>query len=173
MERYTRRDNVIISTLRESCYTEAGSSMITNDVQPTESSIVAEKTVFKLFNDTMSLDIDASDIAIAHRLKKGKRDVTHPIIVRLSNKRVRDKILHAKKSLRVVEGQTRIYISKHLTQCASALLFEARKYVRGHTKYKKITFAWTMNGRVYCKVKMEDPMGIMLKSYGDVLCLSQ
>ena len=44
----------------------------------------------------MGLDIDASDIAIAHRLKKGKRDVTRPIIVRLSNKRVRDKIFMLK-----------------------------------------------------------------------------
>ena len=167
LERYSRRDNLIISGLPEGSYAEAGTSSIgsPDDESPVESSTATEKTVLRLLKNTMGLDISAGDITIAHRLKKGKRDSTRPIIVRLLNKRIRDSILRAKKSLRSLGGSNgNIYISEHLTQSASALLFEARKAIRD----KKIASAWSMNGHIFIKHKHDDEKGIMIKSTGDL-----
>lgn len=165
LERYSRRDNLIISGLPEGSYAEAGTSSTATSTSnhPTESSTTTERVVHKFLTDTMGLDVQPGDITIAHRLKKGKSDNTRPIIVRLVNKRVRDSILRAKKSLRNTPNSN-IFISEHLTQAASKLLFEARRLVRG----KKIASAWTQNGRVFFKYKLEDVVGIMAKSVDDL-----
>ena len=101
MERYSRRDNLIISGLPEGSYAEAATNANDDTPEPnTESSLATEKSVLKLFRETMGLQLTADDITVAHRLKKGKKDTHRPIIVRLVNKRTRDTILKAKKSLR-------------------------------------------------------------------------
>ena len=101
LERYTRRDNLIISGLPEGSYAESATRATNTSTTepPAESSAATEKTVLKFFTETMGLALVPSDIVVAHRLKKGKKDPTRPIIVRLVNKRVRDNILRAKKSL--------------------------------------------------------------------------
>lgn len=166
IERYTRRDNIIISGLPEGSYSEAGSQAAgsSTDDQPIESSAITEKTVLKLFNESMGLNLTATDIAIAHRLKKSSREQFRPIIVRLANKRIRDAILRAKKSLRNDTHNQNIYISEHITQAASKLLFEARQLV----KSKRIASAWTMNGRVLIKIKVTDTKGVLIKTSDDL-----
>ena len=164
LERYTRRDNLIISGLPEGSYLEASSNAANSSNDIPESSQSTEKTVLKLFTESMGLNLTPSDITIAHRLKKGGKDIHRPIIVRLVNKRVRDCILRAKKTLRNSDGFTSVFISEHLTQSASSLLFDARRLVC----QKKIASAWTMNGRVFYKVKLEDKLGIMIKSVNDL-----
>ena len=111
------------------------------------------RTVLKFFRDRLKLDMNACDIMIAHRLRKGAKETHRPVIVRLANKTIRDNILRSKKILSETRtSDERIFVSEHLTRSASNLFFEARKCVRD----KKLASAWTMNGKVYCKTNPDD-----------------
>jgi hypothetical protein len=89
--------------------------------------------------------VEKLDISTAHRLKAGPKDKTRPIIVRFSNRDVRNKVYSAKKLLK---GSTSgVFISEHLTKPDSELFFEARKLLRE----KKIFAAWIQNGLVHVR----------------------
>ena len=97
--------------------------------------------------------MNACDIMIAHRLRKSSKETHRPIIVRLANKTIRHNILRSKKILRETRtNDERVFISEHLIRSASNLFFEARKPVRDN----KLASAWTMNGKVHCKINADD-----------------
>ena len=144
LENYSRASNLIIRGLPESSYAERASGSA--DALSSESHTSVEHSIIKLCTDTLHVNVRASDIAIAHRLKAGARDTCRPVIVRFVNRRVRDEVFRSKKSLK--DSSTRgIYISEHLTKKASNIFFEARKLV----KEKKLSSAWTFHGVVNVK----------------------
>ena len=120
-----------------------------------ESYASVEASVLKLCNETLSVPVDPREISVAHRLKAGKNDKYRPVIVRFTNRRVRDEVLRAKKKLIVPRNNMttdsaraeKVFISEHLTRNVSILFFEARKLV----KEKKIASAWTHKGLVNIK----------------------
>ena len=99
----------------------------------------------------MGVKLESRDIAVTHRLRKGKTDTHRPIIVRFTSRKARDDVLRAKKRLFAFcadrSSADRIYISEHLTTGVAKLYFEARRLV----KEKKLFSTWTRNGLVNCK----------------------
>ena len=132
----------------EATFAEAGTRTAdvgTQDPIPNGSSQSVEHSVITLCRDKLGIDVLPSDISSAHRIRKGEKDTTRPIIVRFVRTQLRDEIMRAKKKLK--SSGSRIYLSDHLTYSASKLFFEARKLVRE----KKLESTWTMNGQVLFK----------------------
>ena len=103
-----------------------------------------ESTVINFCRDALNVTLAPQDISVAHRLRAGPKDNVRPIIVRFTNRRKKDEIYRAKKSLK---HHANIFISEQLTKSASSLFFEARKLLRG----KMINSTWTQNGQVFVK----------------------
>src|ERR1043165_4653793 len=115
MEAYSRADSLIIKGLPEQSYAEsatASSSSLSDapnnvSVSPT-SYLAVESTIISFCKETLKVDVSASDISIAHRLRAGPHDKVRPIIVRFGNRRKKKKVYRAKKNLK----NQPIYISE-------------------------------------------------------------
>jgi len=149
LEAYQRSDNVVIRGLSESTYAELGSPSTGSDlsgVSHNETSVAVEETFLRFCKERLHIDLKSGDISTAHRLPKGSKDKVRPLVVRFTNRRSRDMVLRAKKTLRAEPGD-RIFMSEQLTKAASNIFFEACKLVRE----RKLHAAWTINGRVHVK----------------------
>jgi len=105
--------------------------------------------VLHLCNDSLGIKVEAADISITHRLPKGKFDQVRPVIVRFTNRRVRDQAYVARKELRQGTHQPHaIYINEHLTKINEQLFSACRKL----WKEKKIAGTWTWHGITYAKM---------------------
>jgi len=97
-----------------------------------------------------------------HRMRAGPKDKCRPVIVRFTNRRVRNMVYAARKELKDLSD--RVYISEHLTKAASDLFFDARRMVRE----KKIFAAWTQNGLVHiCFTSDQAARAIVVKCKAD------
>lgn len=92
--------------------------------------------------ETHNIDIQPSDIDIAHRLGKPKMAVTRSVIVKFTNSKARQRVLSARKRLGSV------YVNEDLTRFRQSLHYEARQLVRA----KKIVRTWIAGGKVFCNV---------------------
>ena len=148
---YSRADNLIIKGLPERSYAERASDGPSNAdkaaVPSANSSLAVETTVLEFCREALKLNINQYDISIAHRLKASANDKCRPIIVRFTNRRARESVLRAKKSLKTANLPNPVYITEQLTKAADSLYFEARKRLRE----KKLSAAWTFNGQVFVK----------------------
>jgi hypothetical protein len=149
-ERYSRRDNIIITGLPEDSFAERATRPASGNLAaPSESHASVESTVLEFIQSTLGVDIAARDIAIAHRLRAGKNDQTRPIIVRFNNFRSRNLVIGARKKLKDdSHTKGKVFISEHLTKLAAELFFDARRMVRE----KKVFGAWTHNGEIFVKI---------------------
>ena len=168
IERYSRRDNIIISGLPENSYAEiaSASALDGQSLAPVQGQASVEATVLQFFRDELNLDVSPRDIDVAHRIKSRRNDTCRPIIVRFSNYRIRNAVMVAKKGLRINPNtKDKIYLSEHLTANAQDLFHEARKWV----KERKAYGAWTRNGEVYVKYD-NDPAtkGELIKRKSDL-----
>ena len=147
LERYTRSDNLIIRGLPENSAAEIASAApsLNDGATLRESYASVEKSVIAFCKDSLKIDVSPSDISTAHRIKGGTKDTTRPVIVRFTNRKVRNLVYGSKKLLKGATSQ--VYISEHLTKTDSDLFFEARRLLRE----KKIFAAWTMNGLVHVR----------------------
>ena len=158
-EIYSRAHNIIIRGLPEggrsyaSVLREGQSSAdapAEDDVGGRDESLEAQ--VLDLCCSTLGVKVESRDIAVTHRLRRGKADAHRPVIVRFTSRRVRDEVLRAKKKLfNFCSGKApaeRLYVSEHLTAGVAKLFFEARKL----QKDKKIHSVWTRNGLVQFKL---------------------
>jgi hypothetical protein len=148
---YSRADNLIFKGLPEKSYAERASGSLGNAVDlaapSTTSSLAVETTVIEFCREALKLDITKQDISIAHRLKASANYKCRPIIVRFANRRARESVLRAKKSLKTANLESPVYITEQLTKAADSLYFEARKRLQE----KKLSAAWTFNGQVFVK----------------------
>ena len=147
LERYSRSDNLIIRGLPETTAAEVASAApsLHDGATLRESHASVEKSVIALCKDTLKIDVLPSDISTAHRIKAGAKDSVRPVIVRFTNRKVRNLVFGAKKLLK--GASSRIYISEHLTKVDTDLFFEERRLLREG----KIFGAWTMNGVVHVR----------------------
>lgn len=152
LEAYSRADNILVYGITES-YAEASShnsgpaasQLSVESLTQMENSTQSELVFLQFCQSKLNVDIHAQDISICHRLKKSHGSHQgRPLIVRFTNQKARSRILSAKKQLK----GSNIYINEHLTKQASSLYAEARTKV----KTKKISNAWTRNGRIHIKL---------------------
>ena len=148
LEAYSRGDNLIIRGLFEQSAAERATSSPSRQDRTVlnEGHRSVEEAVLKLCNESLGVKLTRGDISTAHRLKAGPKDKYRPVIVRFTNRRVRNMIYASKKELKNLTTE-RVYISEHLTKGAADLFFEARKQVREKT----IFAAWTQNGFVHVR----------------------
>jgi predicted RNase H-like nuclease (RuvC/YqgF family) len=100
LEQYGRRDNLIITGLPSS-YAEVSNTPATLDTNRSTYESYGETVhkVVNFLNDEMKIDIDESDISMAHRLP-GTSSFAKPILVRFISRRARDAVYNARISLR-------------------------------------------------------------------------
>ena len=161
--RYQRQDDLIIIGLKEGSYAHRASGAQDAQVDTLQdqshssltvsaanvSSAATEETVLKFCREKLNIDIRSSDISIAHRLRQPRSSRSSsdplPLIVKLNNKKIRQQILSARKSLKSTAPG--VYINEHLTFQDSAISKKARELM----KAKRVSRTWTYNGWVMVK----------------------
>jgi len=146
LESYSRCDNLIIRGLAEQSAAEGatGATSLDDRASVQYSHISVESTVIAFCKDALNVYVLLADISIAHRLKADKKDANRPVIVRFTNRRVRNLVYNSKKQLKTYTVG-RVFISEHLTKMSSDLFYNARQLLRD----KKIFGTRTQNGQVY------------------------
>ena len=146
LEAYNRRENLIICGLPVINAAEAATAG--GDASGTvEHAAVTEQAVLALCQQQLQVNISASDISVAHRLKKtGSAPGPAPVIVRFTNRKARDAVYAARFALK--HHSRSVFINEDLTSHRAHLFAEARKLVTT----KKIASAWTSNGDVFIKL---------------------
>ena len=148
LESYSKCDNLIIRGLPETTFSERASGFLlaaSTILQPLESHCLVESAVITFCHDALNVTVSSRDISTAHRIKGGDKDKPRPVIVRFTNRRVRDETYSSKTKLK--DLPIRYYISEHLSRSASEPFFEARKMLRE----KKLVSTWTQNGQVHVR----------------------
>ena len=186
LELYGRSHDLVIPRVPESpSYADAVASATDggSGINLPESQDVVVGQLLDLFNSRLGVSVTATDIAVAHRLRKGKADAFRRIIVQFNARKVRDNVLRAKKKLFVARvggsGSTSgasntaggpgsvstggIFISEHLTRAASLLFFEARRLV----KDRKLASAWTYKGLVNFKLSLTQERPFIAREMAD------
>jgi len=155
LDAYSRSDNIIVYGIKEA-YAEvsapaSSSASNANSHQQQmvgETSATSEAAFIQFCNEQLHVSVHPNDISVVHRLpKSNKWNGPRPMIIRFSNKKARMRVMAAKKSLRQNQACRNVYINEHLTKSASQLFEKARGLVRD----KKVSGAWTWNGRVFLK----------------------
>lgn len=151
LERYQRQDNLIIYGIKERSYAERSSAMQsqsdTQDLPVAENSQATEETIIKFCRDKLQVTVAPNDISVAHRLARPSgstvnKDLPLPIIVKFTNRKVRQRILAVRKSLKT--SAPGVFINENLTTFDA----EIHKKARVLAKAKKISKTWTHNGLV-------------------------
>lgn len=150
LDSYSRADNLIVRGLpeRSSAERATGGLVMDSSITNADTHQSVENTFISFCSEKLNITVNSSDISVAHRLKPSSNDSVRPLIVRFTNRRVRNLVFMAKKKLKDTQRDgNRVFISEHLTKNASELFFQARKMVRE----KRIHSAWTQNCKVYVK----------------------
>jgi len=147
LEQYNRHDNLIITGLPLSSYAEATSTGSASSSTPRETSQATEAAVIDLCATHLHVDIQPSDISVAHRLKKptGPNPGPPAVIVRFTSRKARERVYVARRNLK--DCPTKIYINEDLTKPTAELFRHARQLI----KQKAIHSAWTAGGIVYIR----------------------
>jgi hypothetical protein len=156
LESYNRRDNLILAGVPLVSYAEAATATTTE-----ESSAETEQAVISVLNKLdLPEPVTLSSISTAHRLRKSPTDPGPPrIIVRFTNRRIRNAVYAARKQLapprqrsetnntNTKSSANAIYINEDLTSRAADLFKKARKLVKDH----KLFGTWTAGGVVHVR----------------------
>ena len=161
LEAYSKGENLIIHGLEVTSYSEAVGGAASKSSSrpgtpssspapgngPVESHRGTEDAVIALANNILNVPLTRDDVSVAHRLPKRPSDTRpSPIIVRFTNRRARNAVFHARKTLR--SKNLMIFVNEHLIKARATLLSEARKLVRE----KKLEGAWTNNGVIFIRL---------------------
>ena len=150
LDAYSRSDNLIIRGLPENSVAEiasASGSSTSDAVRTSDTHQCVQSTVISFCREALGVTVTPNDISIAHRLKAGAKDTVRPVLIRFTNRQVRNTILQSKKKLRSCSSYRNTFISEHLTKATSDLYFEARKMLRE----KHLHATCTANGQVMVK----------------------
>lgn len=160
LENQIKLDNLVISGLPIVNYAEAATAA--NDVH--ESNTATEEAVLKLANNVLNVPLQSSDISVAHRLGRGKRDSSNTapprVIVRFTNRKARNMIYAARRNLQKYTQATghSVYVNEDLTSLTADLF----RRVREKVKLKVFHSCWTSGGAVFVK-KSPDRSSVPLK----------
>jgi len=106
LETYSRCDNLIIRGLPERSAAEraTGATTLDDGASLLDGQVSVESTVIDFCKDALGVVVSRGDISIAHRLKAGDGDIARPVIVRFTNRRVRNLVYNSKKLLKDHSG---------------------------------------------------------------------
>lgn len=126
-----------------------------------ESSLLA---VINYCQNNLNIEVTPNDISAVHRLPKGKYDRVRPVIVRFSNRRVRDQIFAVRRRMRPsrTESSSIVYVNEHLSKTNEQLFSKCRMMY----KNKQVARVWTWHGTV-C-VKRNDSRIVKVLSMDDL-----
>ncbi len=111
------------------------------------------KTVIKLVQEKMNINIKPTDVENLHRLGKRKSDKTRDIVIRFRKTVMRNQIFkNRKKTATHSDPKKNIYVNDKLTEYRRDLLYAARQLV----KHKKIMAAWSQQGNILIRKTEED-----------------
>ncbi len=111
------------------------------------------KTVIKLVQDKMNINIKPTDVENIHRQGKRKSDKTRDIVIRFRKTAMRNQIFtNRKKTATHSDPKRNIYVNDKLTEYRRDLLYAARQLV----KHKKIMAAWSQQGNILIRKTEED-----------------
>ena len=135
LENYSRSDNLIIHGLPE----PAGQSDQT--LSSRKSDQLTREVILDLCQNRLELNIQETDISMAHRIRRNGKDAHRPVIVHFTSRRARDDVFRARQALRTEPqpNTSPININEHQTQTNVHLCSHARKLV----KEGKIHSTWT------------------------------
>ena len=146
LDSYSRSDNLIITGLPFTTSSEVASVPQDHSALPATSNQATEKAVLQLCESLhLQTPITAADISITHRLKKSNSSSPAPVVVRFTNRKARDAVYSARRSLK--NRTDRIFINEDLAKPVAELFHEARKLV----KSKKLFSSWTSGGSLFVK----------------------
>ena len=167
IEAYSRVDNLIIHgkplSFSEVVSNDASAAYDTsiknlkNHESHFESKAESEVTFLNFWHE-LQIDIQQSDIAACHRLPKSGSTKYTPLLIRFTNRKIRSRVLGARKQLR--ETKKKVYINEHLTKTASDIFAAARRL----QKDRKILQTWTTNVKVMVKLLENKTRPIFSKS---------
>lgn len=126
-----------------------------------------ESTLLAVINycqNNLNIEVTPNDISAVHRLPKGKYDRVRPVIVRFSNRRVRDQIFASRRRMRPsrTESSSIVYVNEHLSKTNEQLFSKCRMMY----KNKQVARVWTWHGTV-C-VKRNDSRIVKVLSMDDL-----
>lgn len=130
LEQYTRRENLRITGLPE--------------VEDESTDTLIESV--KSLGEAIAVNISDSDVSAIHRLGRRTQNKCRQVIVRFTNRNVRNRFLAARKKLKDSERFKRIYMSEDLTQ----LRFKLLHIVKDCDEVKA---AFTRDGKIHATVK--------------------
>lgn len=159
LEAYNRRENLIITGIPASSYSDAATSGA--DRGEGTNNCRLEEAVLELCNKRLDVPIKSTDISITHKLKPPRNQGPCPVIVRFVNRKARDLVYAARRKLRSSPQQSTndgspqlppIYINEDLPKETATIFREARQLV----KQRKVFRTWTSGGTVYIKHSSDD-----------------
>ena len=146
LKQFCRKDNLVITNVPAS-YSEAVSANTVNDL---DSSTETQNKVIKLFKNELELDIEESDIPVAHRLPTKSGHL--PILVRFMRRSTRDLVYHSRFALKKYntgkEAKNMIFINEDLS-LFNRNLFSTAWRIKGPSK--PLESVWMTNCRVLVK----------------------
>ncbi len=104
--------------------------------------------IMTLCKDKLNVNLHPHDIDTSFIVPSRKDPRQKSIYITLTTGRKKVEIMKVKKNLRNIPGE-RIYINEHLTLKQGEIFAKARELVRK----KKITAAWTRDGKVFIKTE--------------------
>ena len=138
LEQYTRKDNIKIINFPNDSDTETADS--------------TEKKVLDFMQNTPGLrNFTAHYVSVAHRVGKYRQKQNRPVIVRLTNRKVKTDIFKQRKKLK--ESNQTVFINEDLTKLNSQRLYRIKQH-------PAVMSGWSFQGKLYCKLLNLQVIGI-------------
>ena len=115
------------------------------DNTPFESSSDSEAALLAFCQD-INVNIKSTDIAACHRLPGSDKSKNPPLLIKLTNRKIRAELLGARKHLR--EARKNVYINEHLTKSTNTIYAAAHRLLKDY----RIQGVWTFNGNIVIKL---------------------
>ena len=146
LEQYTRKDDIVIAGLqtRHLSYARAasrGDEAHGENASSTEVDFL-EKQVVDFFKQN-GIEFSSNNISTCHTLGKPRDGIKRMILVRFTNRKIKEHILRNKKKLK----GTGVFVNEHLSKKNVDISIFARTLRRQN----KIQNTWTRNCKVYIK----------------------
>lgn len=142
VETATRRENLTFTGLKLAYADVAANGA---DHSTTSQRIVEQ--VVTLCNDVLDVPIVSDDISAAYPIHKGSTTSPPVVLVKFVRRNQRDKVYLARKKLRSLSLNSKIFINEDLLNDSRKLL----GILRGHVKNHSLLGAWSNFGKIYAK----------------------
>ena len=158
---HSSSDNDQSGTNRDISHSGGDAMLSADQSESQETTLLA---VINYCQNNLNIEVTPNDISAVHRLPKGKYDRVRPVIVRFSNRRVRDQIFTARRRMRPsrTESSSIVYVNEHLSKTNEQLFSKCRMMY----KNKQVARVWTWHGTV-C-VKRNDSRIVKVLSMDDL-----